>query len=165
MAAPIGVQVAPFSQTELLTAASLVEEIALWSLHASITNESFETPTVPAGSYTDYASGSTGITGWKVVASGGDVAVVSGSFAESGVAFPAEDGSQWLDLTGVTANSIEGVEQTVSTTAGTSYTLSFWVGNVDNLSVSFGTTSTVNLYLGDFGKGAFEARSTVIARH
>jgi hypothetical protein len=132
-------------------------------LHASITNGSFETPTVPAGSYTDYLSGSTGITGWTVVGSGGDVAVVSGSFAEGGVAFPAEDGSQWLDLTGVTANSTEGVEQTVATTAGTSYTLSFWVGNVDNPGASFGTTSAVNVYLSGVGGtllGTFTNSST-----
>jgi hypothetical protein len=32
-----------------------------------ITNGSFESPVVPVGSFTNFASGSTGITGWTVV--------------------------------------------------------------------------------------------------
>ena len=93
-----------------------------------ITNGSFETPVVPVGGFTNYLSGSTLITGWTVV--GPEASIVNGSYVSLGELFPAKDGVQWLDLTGDLSNAVEGVQQTVTTTPGTSYTLSFWVGNV-----------------------------------
>ena len=119
------------------------------SLQANvITNGSFESPLVPAGGWTDYASGSTAIPGWTVVGAAGGVSIVSGTDVQLCCAFPAEDGAQYLDLTGDGTNAVEGVEQTFSTTIGTNYTLTFWVGNVDNPSAGFGTASTVNVKLG-----------------
>jgi hypothetical protein len=119
------------------------------SLQANvITNGSFESPVVPVGSYLDYASGSTAIPGWTVVGAAGGVSIVNGTLVQGCCTFPAEDGAQYLDLTGDGTNSVEGVEQTFSTTIGTNYTLTFWVGNVDNPSNGFGTTSTVNVRLG-----------------
>jgi hypothetical protein len=58
---------------------------------------------------------------------------------------------------------VEGVEQTVATTPGTTYDLSFWVGNVSNPSGIFGTTSTVDVRLGGIDGtllGAFTNDST-----
>jgi hypothetical protein len=117
---------------------------------ADLINGSFEsttTPAVSAGSFQNFGPGSTGIPGWTVVgASGTNVSVVSTSDVESGISYPAEQGSFWLDLTGDASNSdTEGVEQTVSTTIGDQYTLTFWVGNVDNPAATDGPTSTVNL--------------------
>jgi hypothetical protein len=43
----------------------------------SVVNGSFETPTVPTGSFTNFITGSTGITGWTVV--GPEASIVSGS--------------------------------------------------------------------------------------
>jgi hypothetical protein len=54
-------------------------------------------------------------------------------------------------LTGDGTKSVEGVEQTVATTPGTQYSLSFWVGNVFDPAGIFGTTSTVNVRLGGLG--------------
>ena len=108
----------------------------------SLTNGSFETPVVPSGSFTNFASGSTGITGWTVVGSG--VSIVNTTFVQNGVAFEAEDGNQWLDLTGDNSNSAEGVQQAVATTTGTNYALTFYVGNTSGGGI-FGTTSTVGL--------------------
>jgi len=71
---------------------------------------------------------------------------VSGTFAQNGVAFIAQDGAQWLDLTGFNINSTEGVSQTVATTVGNLYQLSFFVGNTTGGGI-FGTTSTVNVSL------------------
>ncbi len=116
-----------------------------------ITNGSFETPVVTTGSFTTFASGSTGITGWTVVGASGGVAIVSGTFAQECCTFPAEDGAQWLDLTGLSTNSAEGVQQVVATTAGTQYTLSFWVGNIFDPNGIFGTTSTVKVLVGGIG--------------
>ena len=126
-----------------------------------ITNGSFESPLVPVGSFTNFASGSTGITGWTVV--GPEASVVSGAFISECCTFPAEDGNQWLDLTGDVSNTVEGVQQTVATTTGTQYTLSFWVGNIFDPGGIYGTTSTVDVRLGGLGGtllGAFTNSST-----
>ena len=129
-----------------------------------ITNGSFEsttTPAVSAGSFQNFGPGSTGIPGWTVVgAAATDVSVVSTTDVESGISYPAEQGSFWLDLTGDASNSdTEGVEQTVSTTIGDKYTLTFWVGNVDNPGLTDGPTSTVNLSINGVG-GAYTNSST-----
>jgi Protein of unknown function (DUF642)/PEP-CTERM motif len=119
------------------------------SLQANaIFNGSFESPLVPAGGFTDFASGSTGITGWTVVGATGGVSIISGTNTQACCTFPAEDGAQFLDLTGDGTNAVEGVEQSISTTSGTNYTLTFWVGNLDNQSNGLGPTSTVNVNLG-----------------
>ncbi|MGH9469780.1 MAG: DUF642 domain-containing protein [Terriglobia bacterium] len=111
-----------------------------------ISNGSFETPVVPVGAFTNFNSGSTGITGWTVV--GPQASIVSHTYASECCVFPAEDGVQWLDLTGDGSNALEGVQQTVATTPGTSYDLSFWVGNVYDPGGVYGTTSTVRVLLG-----------------
>jgi hypothetical protein len=133
-------------------------------LHADITNGSFEDVAVPVGGFTAYPAGSTALTGWTIVGGTSDdgPAVVSTTFVQEGITFVAEDGSQWLDLTGVNENSTEGVEQTVATTMGTSYTLSFWVGNVDDTNTNglFGKTSTVDVYIDGTLLGSFENSST-----
>ena len=115
------------------------------SAHANlITNGSLESPSVPVSGFTNYGTGSILITGWTVV--GPQASVVSGSFSQNLISFLAEDGIQWLDLTGFNANNpSDGITQTVATTAGTTYDLSFWVGNVCNPNGIFGTTSTVNV--------------------
>jgi len=136
----------------LLAAAGLLATFCSLPLRAdSITNGSFEAPVVPSGNFTNFVSGSSGITGWTVVGAAGGVSIVSGTFTQNGISFPAEDGAQWLDLTGDGTNSNEGVQQTFATTAGTQYTVSFWVGNVNNPGGIFGTTSTVDVLLGGTG--------------
>ncbi len=110
-----------------------------------LTNGSFETPIVPVGNYILYSDGSAAITGWQVVSNqGANVAIVSGAFAQNGVSFPAEDGIQWLDLTGTSNTLNEGVQQTVTTIPGQMYQLSYYVGNTTGGAI-FGTTSTVNV--------------------
>lgn len=133
----------------LLAAVGLLATFGSSPLFAnSIVNGSFESPVVPVGGFTNFASGSSGITGWTVVGAPGGVSIVSGTFSQNGISFPAEDGNQWLDLTGDGTNSNEGVAQIFATTAGTQYTVSFWVGNVNNGEGIFGTTSTVDVLLG-----------------
>ena len=109
----------------------------------SIVNGSFETPLVPNGFFTNFLSGSTGITEWTVV--GPEASVVSTNYAAFGFTFPAEDGKQWLDLTGDVSNTVEGVKQTIATTPGTTYNLSYFVGNQVNPGGPWGVTSTVNV--------------------
>src|SRR5450755_994983 len=115
----------------VLMVAGFLMGVGSLSLQANLlTNGSFESPVVPTGSFTDFASGSTGITGWTVVGAAGGVAVINGTFAQECCTFPAADGTQWVDVTGLNTNSAEGVQQTVATTLGTQYTLSFEIGNI-----------------------------------
>jgi hypothetical protein len=111
-----------------------------------IKNGSFETPIVATGSYELFKTGST-FTGWKVVGAAGNVAIVSGTYTQNGYSFPAESGKQWLDLTGNRSNSATGVAQTVATTPGGRYLLTFYVGNVYDPGGIFGTSSTVKVYV------------------
>ena len=84
-----------------------------------VLNGSFEDPLVTVNSFSNFNSGSNAITGWTVMGpAGSHVSIVSGTFLAP--AFPAEDGAQWLDLTGNGSNQLEGVQQTLATTAGTS---------------------------------------------
>jgi len=119
--------------------------LSVSSAHATplIANGSFETPLVPVGSFSNFATGSTAITNWTVF--GPAVSVVSGAFTSGAFSFPAQDGNQWLDLTGPSSGPIEGVEQTVATTPLQNYDLSFYVGNVAG--GVFGTASTVGVLI------------------
>jgi hypothetical protein len=121
-----------------------------------LTNGSFETPATAAGTFTNYAVGSTGLTGWTVTGPSGGcgVSTVSGTFSQGGVTFEAEDGSQWLDLTGDGCNTTEGVAQTVTTTSGDKYQLSYWIGNTTGGGI-FGTTSTASVFLNGSATAAF----------
>ncbi len=133
-------------------ALSLVAGIARANL---ITNPSFENPVVPAGSFQNFSTGSTGITGWTVTGPAGTgVSVVSTTFAQGGVTFEAKDGNQWLDLTGDGSNSTEGVMQTATTAPGTNYVLTFFVGNTTGGGI-FGTTSAAALKVNGTLVGTF----------
>jgi Protein of unknown function (DUF642) len=106
-------------------------------------NGSFEKPVVSPGGYLVFSTGQS-FGGWQVVGASGNVAPVSATFTQNGLSFPARSGKQWLDLTG-NSNTATGVSRTVATTVGTSYTLSFAVGNVYDPGSIFGTTSTVDV--------------------
>ena len=116
--------------------------------HANLlTNGSFETPIVSVGGFTNFPVGSGALTGWTVFGPAGQaVSIVSGSFSQNGVSFPAQDGAQWVDLTGFNNNSTEGVSQSVATTVGHQYQLSYFIGNTTGGGI-FGSTSTVDVLL------------------
>lgn len=110
-----------------------------------IVNGSFESPLVQVGSYVNYLGGSTAITGWTVV--GVDSSIASGSFVQSGITFNAQEGQQWIDLAGITSNNpTSGVTQSVTTTIGTEYELTFYVGSALDVSgTNFFFPTTVDL--------------------
>lgn len=105
-------------------------------------NGSFETPTVSAGTYDTFFAGSGALGGWSIL--GTNVTVISGSYTESGILFPAAQGDQWLDLTGPGTNLPDnGISQTVATQIGQLYRLSFFVGSATDHTNLF--SSTVDL--------------------
>jgi hypothetical protein len=109
-----------------------------------ITNGSFESPTVPIGGFTSYFGGSTAIPGWTVIALPIDnVTLFNTSYVAGNIPFPALHGNQWLDLSGTSEVRFTGVQQTISTTPGQIYDLSFYVGNIRDL--NFGVSSTVHV--------------------
>jgi hypothetical protein len=100
-------------------------------------NGSFETPVVTPGTFTfPVGVGSNALTGWTGVI---DEFSVSESFNAFGAQVTAQDGNQFLDLTGRNdgQNRWGGITQNVATIAGATYRLSFWLGNYD-----FQTTPT-----------------------
>jgi hypothetical protein len=111
-----------------------------------IKNGSFEKPVVPAGSFQNFATGQS-FTGWTVVGAAGSVSVVSGTFQSQGFTFNAKAGAQWIDLTGPGSKTATGVAQSVTTTPGTSYQITFWVGNVNDPGGTFGVSSTVKAFV------------------
>jgi len=111
-----------------------------------VSNGSFEKPVVPAGSFQNFATGQS-FTGWKVVGATGVISVVSGTFQSQGFTFNAKAGAQWIDLTGPGSKTATGVAQSVATTPGTTYQLTFWVGNINDPGGSFGVSSTVKIFV------------------
>lgn len=106
-----------------------------------IVNGSFEEPVVGKGRYVTFATGKA-FTGWQVIGVG-SVSPISGDYVNSRITFNAQQGSQWLDMTGPGSNSAAGVQQTVPTQPGTQYELVFYVGNV--VGGSFGTSSSIEV--------------------
>ena len=103
-----------------------------------IQNGSFESPIVGAGGYAIVGAGNS-FTGWDVVGVG-NVAPISGTFSGFGATLNAQDGAQWIDMTGATTTGA-GIQQSVSTAPGQVYRLSFWVGNI----ASGGSTSKIDV--------------------
>lgn len=118
------------------------------------TNASFELPVLPSSLFVSYVVGSSGLTGWTIVGPAGQaLSQVPSTFAGNPpFQFPAQDGNQWIDLTGFNNNAPVGLAQTVPTAPGQAYAISFWVGNASG--GLFGTTSTVNVELSQGGGGS-----------
>ena len=105
----------------LIAAALAAIAVSVPASAASVFFESFEKPSIPVGSYSTYASGSTfvGDSGntWNVGGAGIDI--INSAYAP--LLFP--HGIQAIDLNALDKGSID---TTVSLAAG-SYTLTFWL--------------------------------------
>jgi hypothetical protein len=120
-----------------------------------IADGGFEQPIVGPGGFNSgfqaFGVGQTIGSAWLVVGSGaGNVAVVPGTETSSSplVTLAPHGGSQSLDLTGDTDNgAATGVEQVITTTPGTEYTLSFWVGDLNNAQYPFSGAASVSVFL------------------
>jgi hypothetical protein len=109
-----------------------------------IKNGSFEKPVVPDGSYETFGVGDS-FKNWTVVGEPGNIAIVNEDFTYCAHTFPARKGAQFVDLTGTSDTSGTGLQQIIDTVPGSTYQLSFYIGNVYDIASNCGTTSTVNV--------------------
>jgi hypothetical protein len=121
-----------------------------------ILDGSFEKPVVADGSYQLFNTGDT-FKNWTVVGDPGNVAIVNDDFTYC-VPLPAKKGVQFLDLTG-TSNSPTGVQTSVKTTPGSTYSIAFFIGNLAG-GGNCGTTSTVNLSIDGVPVASFTNKKT-----
>jgi len=115
----------------LLAGAVLLSSFAMHADANLLTNGSFELGTlVNDGNQTmTFNAGPTNITGWTAV--GRQVSWIQ---AGNPFSLSAEDGSRFLDLTAYnTGAPFGGVSQTIATTAGLQYQLSFFLGSYTQL--------------------------------
>jgi hypothetical protein len=107
-----------------------------------ITNGDFETPVVGSGNTQQFFRGSTSITGWTVVgnSAGSNVSIVDKNFTFMGGTANAESGNQSVDLSGTSDAGGEGLSQSVTTTIGTQYLVSFWLGRASYPEAGTGAT-------------------------
>jgi len=125
----------------------------------------FESPAVPAGSFSSYFVPGQKIGAWDIVSStptGPGVTLVNGSFQADGITFNAHTGKQYLNLNegqyfegsdgGGVCQCEQGVEQTVMTTTGANYILTFWLGSVyDPTTVAgYADMSMVDVYINGY---------------
>lgn len=114
------------------------------SAQGGLNNGSFEQMTVPVGSYTTISAGSSNLTGWTVV--GVNVDLCNTAAINGLIALIANDGQQWLDLTGFGSNSPgNGVTQDVPTVVGQYYRVSFHVGSATDNQNVFASTVDVSI--------------------
>jgi hypothetical protein len=92
-----------------------------------IVNGSFENPVVPNGQQQS-VSGS--FSGWTVVSD--PVQFFNTNYVESNIRFNAQSGNQAIDVSGYTNTMSDGIQQTVATSIGQRYELSFYVGRADH---------------------------------
>jgi hypothetical protein len=125
--------------------AAVVLSLAVAHAANLIKDGGFENPPIEAGKYSAFTPGQK-LGEWNVIASASvapcPILLLSSSYQQDGIAFAAQSGSQWLDLGDIGGASCynaasEGVQQTIATTPGVTYTLSFWVGSIYDPKIRF----------------------------
>jgi hypothetical protein len=133
-----------------------------------IVNGDFETLAIGAGTFRILGSGdTTDLPGWTVTGTtcgANCVATLSTTYSEGPLVFEAESGSQSVDLTGAGNTLNGGIQQTITTTAGARYTISFFVGNMDNASPNYPSASSVLLNINGVGQGTFTNNTSTANR-
>ena len=146
----------------LMAAAALATLAASPAFANLLINGDFDTPATPPGGVLFYGGGGS-FLGWNVTGpSNNGVVALDTAYAELSALFEAESGNVSLDITGSgNAGSTAGVNQTVATVAGTTYDLSFWVGNQDGSgNGGYVLPSTVDVLINGNSVGAFTNSDT-----
>jgi hypothetical protein len=113
---------------------------------AQLADGGFETPVAGSGTFIQVNSGGS-VGAWTV--GGHDVLVINTSYKELGnsIVFNAQSGNQSLDITGHGNTGFNTVSQTFATTPGQAYSLSFYLGNMQDSAGSglYSLASSVNV--------------------
>lgn len=132
----------------LFALATTAVALAPQTASAQFLNPGFELPAVSPGGTTIFGGGST-INGWTVL--GPQVMQVSTTYTESNgvtngtLLFNSHSGLASMDLTGAGNWGVtSGVQQSLATTIGQSYNLSFWLGKATGNGY-YATPSTIDL--------------------
>jgi hypothetical protein len=75
--------------------------------------------------------------------------------------FTAQDGTQALDLTGEGNQGANGIKQSFASTAGTQYSLSFYLGHQDPSAEGYAGPSSLDLYIDGVLVGTFDNSDVV----
>jgi hypothetical protein len=138
-------------KTHLVAAGALLAAAAPASANL-LTNGSYEALNiVPSGFYQIFNAGSTGIAGWTVM--GGPVQLTPDTY----LALKADDGRHWIDLTGIFDYDKGLRSDAVAVSVGTTYDISFSVGNY----LPFGR-STVGLSINGGAESLFTNLSLAV---
>lgn len=122
------------------------------ALPASAARKYWENGTfdIPAPSPGGFALIDTGLRygEWRVVGQAGNVSWTTGAYVHDGFNFvgPGGTGSNWVNLAAISRTATGIAHIPVPTAVGSSYILSFEVGNVVDPSGFYGSSSTVNVY-------------------
>ncbi len=146
------------SCARLAVALSLATAVALPAQANLLANGGFESPGLGSG-YAAYDHAQS-IGAWTVVGTGNPTAAVLAlhtTYQEysNTLSFSAYEGVVSLDLTGSGHQGANGVQQTVATTAGAVYALSFQVGNQDSAFGGYGAASAIEVFINFVSAGVF----------
>jgi Protein of unknown function (DUF642)/PEP-CTERM motif len=113
-----------------------------------LTNGSFESGSALTSGYTTLLIGDTTITGWTVV--NDNLAWFHDAFGAGAGALSASNGVKFLDLTNTSPSCTPcgGVEQTIGTTIGETYTLSFDLGSSSGYQIPSSIEATLQIVVG-----------------
>ncbi|HEX3651379.1 MAG TPA: DUF642 domain-containing protein [Rhizomicrobium sp.] len=125
-----------------------------------IVNGGFGSPKVPRDEHLQIFHVGDKLPGWVVTgARRGDlgISLLGTKYSEENGAlhFSPAGGRQSADLSGPSNVGAVGVKQTVPTTAGAAYRLSFYLGNQDDSYFNYPLPSSVEVFIGTASQGIF----------
>jgi hypothetical protein len=128
-----------------------------WGGKNLLSDGGFEGPKVPQDTQLLIVSSGTVFHGWTVTGPGAVTLVGAGYTEESGALhFTPHRGSQSLDVSGPSNEGAAGVEQTVATTIGAGYRLTFFLGNQDDSWANYPRPSKIEVVINGVSQGIFK---------
>ena len=126
-----------------------------------IVNGGFERPPLPADNPLRIEYGGRTFHGWTVVGPRSlGVSLINENYTENFngniLHFTPAEGAQSVDLSGPSNEGPVGVQQTVATTAGDAYVLSFSLANQDDAYVFYSRPSALEVYIDGVSQGVFK---------
>jgi hypothetical protein len=140
----------------MVLALALIASTPAWSGANLLSDGSFERPKVPDDTQLQIMSSGRTFHGWTVTGFGAVSLIGAGYTEENGALhFSPRYGNQSLDVSGPSNEGAVGVQQTVTTAAGTHYRLSFFLGNQDDSWPNYPLASRIEVVINGVSQGIF----------